>query len=172
MEKKTCHPSVCHKKTCHPFCLFLSKDLTLCHQKEIEKLDHLREQIGEDWLRYQHHLHETPALVSVPNEDRLVAQVSAENHCTPSSQLNQMDFIMPRLDLHPVSPLSSEPPKEEEEILGFHPETESTLQWTGHSFVDTESTLEASLGDPQPPEKAYTDPAFGEDEDLGGQCGI
>ncbi|KAF4083613.1 hypothetical protein AMELA_G00144120 [Ameiurus melas] len=143
------------------------QDIILCHQKDIEKLDSFRDQMGEDWLRYQHHLHGLPSLVSGPREDRLVAQVIAENHCTPSPPSTKIDGTMPRLESLPVPLLSSESKREEEEILSFQPETESTLQWTGHSFVDIESTLE-NLGDPQPPEKPYTDPAFGEEEeDLG-----
>ena len=49
-------------------------------------------------------------------------------------------------------------------------ETESTLQWTGHSPLNTESTLETSIGDPQAPDKASADPATPEEEeeDLGG----
>lgn len=147
--------------------------MTLCHQKDIENLDSFREQMGEDWLRYQHHLHGTPALVSDSRMDRLVEQEIAENHYTPSSPLTKADFTMPRLESLPVPLLSSESKREEEETLGFQPETESTLQWTGHSFADIESTLETSLGETHPSEKAYTDLAFGgEEEDLGGLCGI
>lgn len=134
-------------------------------------LDSFREQLGEDWLRYQHHLHGTPALVSGPRVDRLVAQVIEEICCTPSPSLTSIDFTMPRLDSLPVPLLSSESKREEEEMLSFQPETESTLQWTGHSFVDIESTLETSLGDPQPPGTAYINVAE-EEEDLGGLCGI
>lgn len=133
-------------------------------------LDSFREQMGEDWLRYHHHLHGMPALVSGPRVDRLVAQVIAENHCTPSTSPTKIDCTIPRLDSLPVPLLSSES-KREEEILGFQPKTESALHWTGHSFVDIESTLETSVGDSQHPEKACTDPAFGEEEDLGGLCG-
>lgn len=135
-------------------------------------MDSFRDQMGEDWLRYQHHLHGLPSLVSGPRVDRLVAQVIAENHCTPSPPPTKTDGSLPRLDCLPVPLLSSESKREEEEILGVQPETESTLQWTGHSFVDIESTLE-NLGDPQPSEKAYPDPTFGgeEEEDLGGLCG-
>lgn len=141
--------------------------MTLHHLKDIEKLDNFREQMGEDWLRYQHHLHGKPALVSSPT----VAQVIAEQNCTPSSQLNKIDLTMPRLASLPVQLLSSES-KTEEDILDFQPETESTLDWTAHSYVDIESTLKTSQGNPQPQEKACTDLAFGEvEEDLGGLCG-
>ncbi|XP_060775072.1 serine/threonine-protein kinase 11-interacting protein isoform X5 [Neoarius graeffei] len=140
------------------------QDIILCHQKDIEMLDSFREQMGEDWLRY-HHLHDMPALVSGPKVDRLVAQVIDENHCTPSTSPTKIDCTIPRLETLPIPLLSSES-KKEEEILGFQPKTESALQWTGHSFVDIESTLETSLGDPQHPEKACTDPVFGE-ENLG-----
>ncbi|XP_046723866.1 serine/threonine-protein kinase 11-interacting protein isoform X2 [Silurus meridionalis] len=104
------------------------QDITLHHQKDIENLDSFREKMGEDWLRYQHHLYGTPALVFGPRVDR-------------------------------------QSKGEEEQILDFQPETESTLQWTGHSFVGIESTLETSLVDPQSPEKVTNDPAVGEEEE-------
>ncbi|XP_042192331.1 serine/threonine-protein kinase 11-interacting protein isoform X3 [Callorhinchus milii] len=34
----------------------ISSSLVLPHQEEIERLDALRGQVGDDWLRYQHHL--------------------------------------------------------------------------------------------------------------------
>lgn len=128
-------------------------------------MDSFREQMGEDWLRYQHHLPDTSALES----GHRVIEVIAENHCTSLPPMtNNIDFTMPRLDVLPVPLLSSESKREEEEILSFQPETESTLQWTGHSFVDIESTLETSLGDPQPSGPANTNVASEEEEDLGG----
>ncbi|KAK3557083.1 hypothetical protein QTP70_024751, partial [Hemibagrus guttatus] len=144
------------------------QDIILCHQKEIEKLDSFREQMGKDWLRYQHHLHSTSAILSGPRMDGLVAPSIADNHCTPSPTLTRTDCTVPKLDSLHVPLLSSELKREEEGIMELQLETESTLQWTDHSFVDIESTLEKSPPGQQPPEKAYTDLAFGEEEeDLG-----
>ncbi|XP_058259397.1 serine/threonine-protein kinase 11-interacting protein isoform X2 [Hemibagrus wyckioides] len=139
------------------------QDIILCHQMDIEKLDSFREKMGTDWLRYQHHLHGTSAILSGPSVDRFVAQSIADKHCTPSPTLTRTDCTMPKLDSLHIPLLSSELKREQEGIMELQPETESTLQWTDHSFVDIESTLEKS-----PPEKGYTDPAFGEEEeDLG-----
>ncbi|XP_060724495.1 serine/threonine-protein kinase 11-interacting protein isoform X2 [Tachysurus vachellii] len=143
------------------------QDIILCHQKDIEKLDSFREQMGKDWLRYQHHIHGSSALLSGPKVEGLVAQPIAENLCTPSPPLTRNDSTIPKLDSLPVPLLSSEL-KREEGIMEFQPETESTLQSTDHSFVGMESTLEKSPQDQQPPDKAYSNPTFGEEEeDLG-----
>ncbi|RXM28985.1 Serine/threonine-protein kinase 11-interacting protein [Acipenser ruthenus] len=37
---------------------YTSPDIVLRHQKEIEQMDSFRDQLGEDWLRYKHHLEE------------------------------------------------------------------------------------------------------------------
>ncbi|MGH0116888.1 UNVERIFIED_CONTAM: hypothetical protein FKN15_040877 [Acipenser sinensis] len=37
---------------------YTSLDIVLRHQKEIEQMDSFRDQLGEDWLRYTHHLQE------------------------------------------------------------------------------------------------------------------
>lgn len=154
--------------SCEPFIpISFSKDIILCHQMDIEKLDSFREKMGTDWLRYQHHLHGTSAILSGPSVGGFVGQSIADNHCTPSPTLTRTDCTMPKLDSLHTPLLSSELKREQEGIVELQPETESTLQWTDHSFVDIESTLEKS-----PPEKGYTDPAFGEEEeDLGGLCG-
>ncbi|KAI5613477.1 serine/threonine-protein kinase 11-interacting protein isoform X1, partial [Silurus asotus] len=136
------------------------QDIILNHQKDIEKLDSFREKMGEDWLRYQHHLNGTPALVFGPRVDRQVTQMIAETHCIPLPPQTKTDCTMPDTPL-----LSSKSKGEEEQTLDFQPETESTLQWTGHSFVDIESTLETSLADPQSPEQVTNDLAVGEEEE-------
>lgn len=127
--------------------------------------------MGKDWLRYQHHIHGSSALLSGPKAEGLVAQPIAENLCSPSPPLTRNDSTIPKLDSLPVRLLSSEL-KREEGIMEFQPETESTLQSTDHSFVGMESTLERSPQDQQPPDKAYSNPTFGEEEeDLGGLSG-
>ncbi|XP_066522181.1 serine/threonine-protein kinase 11-interacting protein isoform X2 [Hoplias malabaricus] len=145
------------------------QDIVLHHQKDIERMDSFREQMGEDWLRYQHHLDSTPAPVTGPNVERVTAQVIANHCCTPSPAA--LESISPYLESLPAPLLTSEPKREEEELesTDLQPETESTLQWTGQSLVDTESTLEMSIGDPQAAGKASADPALPEEEeeDLG-----
>ncbi|XP_062384431.1 serine/threonine-protein kinase 11-interacting protein [Sardina pilchardus] len=42
------------------------QDIVLHHQKDIERMDSFRDQLGEDWLRYQHHL-ETPVPPTTTN---------------------------------------------------------------------------------------------------------
>uniref|UniRef100_A0A8C7NRV9 Serine/threonine-protein kinase 11-interacting protein n=1 Tax=Oncorhynchus mykiss TaxID=8022 RepID=A0A8C7NRV9_ONCMY len=42
------------------------QDIVLPHQKEIERMDSFRDQLGEDWLRYQHHLEGAPIQVLPP----------------------------------------------------------------------------------------------------------
>ncbi|TSK62526.1 Serine/threonine-protein kinase 11-interacting protein [Bagarius yarrelli] len=136
------------------------QDIILWHQKDIEKLDSFREQVGEDWLRYQHHLYGMTDLVFGPT---LNEQLIVENNCTPLPILTKSDCTMPKFETL-LAPLLLK--KEEQGIMEFHTETESTLQWTNHSFLD-KATLDRSLQDPQHLKKADTDPAFKEEEDLG-----
>uniref|UniRef100_A0AAR2KJ03 Serine/threonine-protein kinase 11-interacting protein n=1 Tax=Pygocentrus nattereri TaxID=42514 RepID=A0AAR2KJ03_PYGNA len=106
------------------------RDIVLHHQKDIERMDSFREQMGEDWLRYQHHLDGLPAPVTGPKVERVTVQVIANNCCTPSPTALGSSSPSPRLD-----PLN------------------------------TESTLETSIGDSQAPDKASADPAPPEEED-------
>lgn len=123
-------------------------------------MDSFRDQMGEAWLRYQHHIDGTPALVVGPIVEKVTAQVISESIQSPS--VDKKDCILPRIPSLPTPLLSSELKKEEE------PETESTLHWTGHSPSSTESTLETSVGDAIP--LACTEPEAAEDkeEDHGG----
>ncbi|XP_076872109.1 serine/threonine-protein kinase 11-interacting protein isoform X2 [Brachyhypopomus gauderio] len=138
------------------------QDVVLPHQKDIERMDSFRQQMGEDWLRFQHHLDGSldPALLPAPGAESGVAQVTADSGDAPRP---------PRPEMLPAPLLSSEP-KGEEEL-----DTESTLQWSGHSPLSTESTLETSAGEPQASVTACTLPApedeqeeeEEEEEDLG-----
>ncbi|XP_036426448.1 serine/threonine-protein kinase 11-interacting protein isoform X3 [Colossoma macropomum] len=147
------------------------RDIVLHHQKDIERMDSFREQMGEDWLRYQHHLDGSPTPVTGPRVERVTAQVIANNCCTTSPTALRGSSPSLRLESLPAPLLSSELKGEEEEMesTDLQPETESTLQWTGHSPLNTESTLETSIGDPQAPDKALADPSppEEEEEDLG-----
>ncbi|KAI4900844.1 hypothetical protein NFI96_018189 [Prochilodus magdalenae] len=147
------------------------QDFVLNHQKDIERMDSFREQMGEDWLRYQHYLDGMPTLMTGPKFERVTAQVIGNNRCTPSPPPFKSNTPSPSLESLPAPLLSSELKVKEEEIesTDLQPETESTLQWTRHSPLNTESTLETSIGDPQAPDKASADPAPPEEEedDLG-----
>ncbi|XP_062853710.1 serine/threonine-protein kinase 11-interacting protein [Trichomycterus rosablanca] len=144
-----------------------SLDIILHHQKDIERMDSFREQMGEDWLRFQHHIDGTPAPVADPIVEKVTAQVISENSCTPSPLVIKKDCLLPRIDFLPAPLLSSELKREEEESMDLQPETESTLQWTGHSPASTESTLETSVGDPPPQPSTEPEPAEEEEEDHG-----
>ncbi|XP_022531059.2 serine/threonine-protein kinase 11-interacting protein [Astyanax mexicanus] len=162
--------------TDHDFRSSASQEIILHHQKDIERMDSFREQMGEDWLRYQHHLEGTAVSVSVSGSrvERVTAQVIANDCSTPSPSALRDSSPPPSLESLPAPLLSSElkrqEEEEEEESTDLQPETESTLQWLGHSPVQsTESTLEMSLGGHQPQETASTVPAptEEEEEDLG-----
>lgn len=132
-----------------------------------------RDQLGEDWLRYQHHLDraspdnqpctQTPPL---PNGGNAAAVPSLSSY-TP-------DALPPP---RPLSETAVDPCEEVEDQ-----ETESTLQWPGHSPQPTESTLEDSVLDGLPlsqrrPRAESEELANGdsedskedEEEDLGGK---
>lgn len=81
-----------------------------------------REQLGEDWLRYQHHL------------DQGSPSVTAE---APPSPLSN--------GLEEPEPL--DPPGGQDEAQYQDADTESTLQWPGHNSRPAESTLEDAIGD-------------------------
>lgn len=130
-----------------------------------------RDQLGEDWLRYQHHLDraspdnrpctQTPPL---PNGGNAAA--------VPSLSPKTLDVLPPPQHL---SETAVDPRDEVEDQ-----ETESTLQWPGHSPQPTESTLEDSVLDgvplsqrrPESKELANGDSEDSkedEEEDLGGK---
>ncbi|NP_956582.2 serine/threonine-protein kinase 11-interacting protein [Danio rerio] len=142
------------------------QDIVLPHKEDIERMDSFREQLGEDWLRYQHHLHDTPVIPSFPEADTVV---NTNGRCTPPSPLLKTHSPPTSLVLLPPPLLSSEmkeeEAKEEMESSDVQPETESTLQWSGHSPLNTESTIETSLGNTQAATDAYSDPQPPPEED-------
>uniref|UniRef100_A0A673G719 Serine/threonine-protein kinase 11-interacting protein n=1 Tax=Sinocyclocheilus rhinocerous TaxID=307959 RepID=A0A673G719_9TELE len=145
------------------------QDIVLPHKEDIERMDSFREQLGEDWLRYQHHLDDTPVNPAFPVVDSVTIKVNTNSHCTPPSPLLKTNSPPTSLELLPPPLLSSEL-KEEEDKEDLQPETESTLQFTDHSPVNTESTLETSLGNTQATTEANSDskpPAEEEDDDRG-----
>ncbi|CAM4622637.1 unnamed protein product [Leuciscus chuanchicus] len=143
------------------------QDIVLPHKKDIERMDSFREQLGEDWLRYQHHLDDTPVNPAFPGVESVTIKVNTNGCSTPPSPL--LNTPSTSLELLPPPLLSSElkeeEDKEEMENTDLQPETESTLQWTGQSLPNTESTLETSLGNTQAPTEAYSDPQPPPEED-------
>lgn len=153
-----------------------------------------REQLGEDWLRYQHHLEggSTSAIPAIVSTNQPTSQSFANGLNTTPPCLST-DFgrqPSPPLKVPEVLPpplLSSEPKMETSSNLDADLETESTLQWPSHSTHLTESTLEDSVVDglvmshgvvstPQPsPESQRSDRVVSadanheEEEDLGGK---
>uniref|UniRef100_A0A8C2G5Q5 Serine/threonine-protein kinase 11-interacting protein n=1 Tax=Cyprinus carpio TaxID=7962 RepID=A0A8C2G5Q5_CYPCA len=150
------------------------QDIVLPHKEDIERMDSFREQLGEDWLRYQHHLDDTPVNPAFPVVDSVTIKVNTNSHCSPAPPLLKTNTPPASLQLLPPPLLSSElkedEDKEEMESTDLQPETESTLQCTGHSPLNTESTLETSLGNTQATTEAYSDPKpppEEEDDDRG-----
>ncbi|KAK2889030.1 hypothetical protein Q8A67_014405 [Cirrhinus molitorella] len=150
------------------------QDIILPHKEDIERMDSFREQLGEDWLRYQHHLDDTPVNPAFPVVESVTIKVNTNGHCSPPSPLLKTNVPLASLELLPppllCSELKEKENKEEMESTDLQPETESTLQCTGHSPPNTESTLETSLGNTQATSEAYSDPKpppEEEDDDRG-----
>ncbi|KAJ8004133.1 hypothetical protein DPEC_G00155610 [Dallia pectoralis] len=146
-----------HDNICEPRPQSSIKDIVLPHKKEIERMDSFREQMGEEWLRFQHHL-EGAAIAHATVDVHVPAEQSAPRHLanglpvTPSisnpsplqnnsSQLSQGSSGLP---LVLPSPLLSSEPREVVSDGDSDLETESTLQWMVHSTEQMESTLECS----------------------------
>lgn len=115
--------------------------IALPHQQEIERMSSFRDQLGEDWLRYQHHLDRSsqdnqprPPTPPLPNGGNTTA--------VPSLDPDALDVLPPLRH-------SSETVAEACDV-GEDQDTESTLQWVGHSPQPTESTLEDSVVDGLP----------------------
>lgn len=116
-----------------------------------------RDQLGEDWLRYQHHLdgaspstitsavgtnQPTPNSQPLPNGFNTAARPSTSPGRQPSPASLEVTDVLP-------PPLLSSEPRSETFDADADLETESTLQWPGQSLRYTESTLEDSMVDGQ-----------------------
>ncbi|CAL8307355.1 unnamed protein product [Merluccius merluccius] len=113
----------------HPKPQTASQDIVLPHQKDIERMDSFREQLGEDWLRYQHHLEVVPPSTSTP------LPASTNGLDLPPNQ--------PPLQAAEVLPPPAPCLQPREEAWDGETETEeSTLQWSCQSPGETQSTLE------------------------------
>lgn len=100
-----------------------------------------RDQMGEDWLRYQHHL-DGSSDSNQPLQNGLNAAQcpSTSNGRQPSPSSLEVPETLP-------PPLLSSEPKLETSDADADLETESTLQWAGHGSRLTEYTLEESVVD-------------------------
>lgn len=97
----------------------------LPHQEEIERMSSFREQLGEDWLRYQHHLEETSPLIisssAVPQQHTFNGFSQSPPHSsTLETQLPEENTVPPPL-------LPSEVKVDTPEV-NFELDTETTLQ--------------------------------------------
>ncbi|KAM9828882.1 serine/threonine-protein kinase 11-interacting protein isoform 1-T1 [Syngnathus typhle] len=107
-----------------------SQDIVLPHQEEIERMSSFREQLGEDWLRYQHHLDVDAA--PPPSETLHGLETLSDSLEAP---------LRPPPEVLPPPLLTSEPRVPEAEAEQ-ETETESTLQWPSQNTQHSESTLE------------------------------
>ncbi|KAM9836279.1 serine/threonine-protein kinase 11-interacting protein isoform 2-T2 [Aulostomus maculatus] len=131
-----------------------TQDIVLPHQQEIERMSSFRDQLGEDWLRYQHHLDESCAVTTAVLNNKPPAPQSLPNGFSASQFPPTIDVAQPSppslevLEVLPAPLLSSEP-KVEPSDMDADQENESTLEWPGQSPRHTESTLEGSMVDGQ-----------------------
>ncbi|XP_039997864.1 serine/threonine-protein kinase 11-interacting protein isoform X2 [Xiphias gladius] len=135
-----------------------TQSIALPHKQDIERMSSFREQLGEDWLRYQHHLDgASPSAITTivstnqptPHHQTLPNGLSITTLCpstSPGKQPSPPSLEVPEILPPPL--LSSEPIAETSDVDGDQ-ETESTLQWPGQSTRHTESTLEDSMVDGQ-----------------------
>ncbi|XP_020497825.2 serine/threonine-protein kinase 11-interacting protein isoform X1 [Labrus bergylta] len=159
--------------------LSTTQGIVLPHQQEIERMSSFRDQMGEDWLRYQHHLDGVPSSnnTNQPLQNGLNATPcpSASNSYQPSFDPLEVPEVLP-------PPLLSSEPKMETSDGDADLETESTLQWAGQSsrvtleesVVDgpgmnqeTESTLEPSPESQKLTRRESIETKEEEEEDLG-----
>lgn len=147
-------------------------------------MDSFRDQLGEDWLRYQHHLEGAP-IATLEVADRpapphltnsLRATPSPTNNSPVQASPATFKPSSPDLEVPEVlpPPLLSSEPKEEASAWDADLETESTLQWPDHSLGHTESTLETTMAEGlgqglEGPPATPTDTREEEEEDLGGR---
>lgn len=107
-----------------------------------------RDQIGEDWLRYHHHLDGGGPPTTLANVTK--NQPPLTNGLGSSTPDPSMDFGQETPHLSSVEVLEVLPPpllSSETKEAELDLETESTLQWPSQSQQLTESTLESSVAD-------------------------
>ncbi|XP_075904648.1 serine/threonine-protein kinase 11-interacting protein isoform X2 [Nelusetta ayraudi] len=118
------------------------QSLVLPHQQEIERMSSFREQLGEDWLRYQHHLDQgSPSVKPQAPPPPLSNGLSG---ATPPRQSPPPALEDPELLPSPED-LDHDLDQDQDQDQGA--DTESTLQWPGHDSRPAESTLGDGVGD-------------------------
>lgn len=108
--------------------------IVLPHQEEIERMSSFRDQLGEDWLRYQHHLEAGSSPTTSSSHQNLT------NGLAQQSSLESAEVLPPPLLSSEVKLDQSEADTEPDMEL----DTESTLQWPSQDFKQTESTIDES----------------------------
>uniref|UniRef100_A0A3P8P7H4 Serine/threonine-protein kinase 11-interacting protein n=1 Tax=Astatotilapia calliptera TaxID=8154 RepID=A0A3P8P7H4_ASTCA len=134
-----------------------TQGIVLQHQQEIERMSSFREQLGEDWLRYEHHLDGASPLT-------LTTTVNQQTSCSQTLSNGLTTTIVPEVLPPPI--LSSEPRNEASDV-DADLEMESTLQG-GQTPQLTESTLDNSMVDGHRSARAASgETNHEEEEDLG-----
>ncbi|XP_045915214.1 serine/threonine-protein kinase 11-interacting protein isoform X2 [Micropterus dolomieu] len=130
-----------------------TQGIVLLHQQEIERMSTFRDQLGEDWLRYQHHLDgaspstiATAVNINQPTPHRHSLSNGLDTTTRPSPGHQPSPLSLEVQEVLPLPLLSSEPRLETSDADADQ-ETESTLQWHGHSSRQTESTMDDSMVD-------------------------
>ncbi|KAK2857023.1 hypothetical protein Q5P01_005758 [Channa striata] len=130
-----------------------TQSIVLPHQQEIERMSSFRDKLGEDWLRYQHHLDgaATSSITTtvIINQQTSHHQTLHNGHNTPTLCLSASPGQQPSPQVQDVLPpplLACESKTDAGEMDGDL-ETELTLQWPGQSTQHTESTLDESVAD-------------------------
>eukprot|EP00064_Thunnus_orientalis_P008383 superscaffoldBa00000993_g8406 len=126
--------------------------IVLPHQEEIERMSSFREQLGEDWLRFQHHLDRASpsAITTAVSTDQPAPQhqtlSNGLNATTCSSTIAEHQPCPPPVDTLEVlpSPLLSSEPRMETDSVDADQETESTLKWRLQSTLE-ESTVDGQV---------------------------
>ncbi|XP_061571741.1 serine/threonine-protein kinase 11-interacting protein [Cololabis saira] len=137
-----------------------AQDIVLPHQQEIERMSSFRDQLGEDWLRYQHHLDggSTTSVTTAADTHRPTSNCQTLPngfgasalcpHADPGLQPSPLSNVeVPEVPEILPPPLLSSERRIEADDMEHDLETDSTLQWPGHSSQHTESTLEGSTAD-------------------------
>ncbi|KAF3688448.1 Serine/threonine-protein kinase 11-interacting protein [Channa argus] len=127
--------------------------IVLPHQQEIERMSNFRDKLGEDWLRYQHHLDEASTAnftnsVSI-NQQTSHNQTLHNGHNTtmlcpsgqqPSPPSSEVQNVLP-------PPLLTCESKTDASEMNGDLETDITLLWPGERNGHTESTFDESMVD-------------------------
>ncbi|XP_035808042.1 serine/threonine-protein kinase 11-interacting protein isoform X2 [Amphiprion ocellaris] len=131
-----------------------TQGIILPHQEEIERMSIFREQLGQDWLRYQHHLDDgasstitttISANLADPHCQTIFSGLNATTLCPPTD-CGQRPFTSASMDVLGILPpqLLSLEPKGGSPCMN---DTDSTLQWLNQSNQHSESTLDDSIVD-------------------------